>query len=408
MKEKSEVELLNFDIKHFTKEELINAAIQSAFDLGLPVAVWRLPNQQEVNLIVSFNEVEKLDRVEFASLPKGFLISPFENETKGNCFIKADFHLSFDFDEVVDNSDTEINNSETGKSFKNQLVEHLSKEIKRPRYFSLETASNSVADYRTLVEKSVESIKAGIFEKVVPARAAQVDLPQDFDPVTLFLNICQSYKNAFAYFVSTPDIGTWMGGTPELLLSKQQNIFKTVALAGTKKFDSEIPIEETAWLQKEIEEQALVSRYIISCFKKIRLREFDERGPRTSRAGNLLHLKTSFAVDVEATNFPELPTVMLELLHPTSAVAGMPKPEALQFLKEHEGFDRAFYSGFLGPVNLEDDTHVFVNLRCMQIDKNIATLYAGAGVTEDSIPEKEFQETEMKFNTLRNLIYPNS
>ncbi|WP_422005505.1 chorismate-binding protein [Roseivirga pacifica] len=408
MKEREEVELLNFDVKHFTKEALISAAIQSAFDLGLPVAVWRLPNQNEINLIVSFTALQQLQRVEFPTLPKGFLIAPFEKDKKGNQFIKADFHLSFDFDEVIEGSDISSDETATGKAFKTQLIERLSNPVEKPEYFSLEKAVDTSVDYKALVQKSIDYIKSGVFEKVVPARAAQFQLPQHFDPVSLFMNICQQYTNAFAYFVSTPEIGTWMGATPELLLSKQQNIFKTVALAGTKRFDADTPIEETAWLQKEIEEQALVSRYIISCFKKIRLREFEERGPRTSKAGNLLHLKTTYEVDVEATNFPELPTVMLELLHPTSAVAGMPKTETLQFLSEYEGLDRAYYSGFLGPVNLDEQTNIFVNLRCMQVDKHTTTLYAGAGVTEDSVPEKEYLETEMKFNTLRNLIYPAS
>ena len=123
-------------------------------------------------------------------------------------------------------------------------------------------------------------------------------------------------------------------------------------------------------------EQAMVSRYIINCFKKIRLREFDEKGPKTAKAGNLLHLKTLFEVNMEETNFPELPTVMLDLLHPTSAVAGMPKEEALNFLKENEKLERAFYSGYLGPVNIGGSTHVFVNLRCMELFEDYVRLYA--------------------------------
>ena len=95
----------------------------------------------------------------------------------------------------------------------------------------------------------------------------------------------------------------------------------------------------------------MVSRYIINCFKKIRLREFKEIGPKTAKAGNLVHLKTTFEVDTEATNFQELGTVMLELLHPTSAVAGMPKDAALQFLEKFEGLEREYFAGYLGPVD---------------------------------------------------------
>jgi isochorismate synthase len=206
-------------------------------------------------------------------------------------------------------------------------------------------------------------------------------------------------------FVSSPIIGTWIGATPEVLVSVEDNrIFRTVALAGTKAFTEGTNLKQVAWTQKEIEEQALVSRYIISCFKKIRLREFEEHGPKTIVAGNLMHLKTDFTVDMKATNFPQLGSVMLKLLHPTSAVCGMPLETALDFLKEHEGYNREFYSGYFGPVNVQNNITLFVNLRCMQLFGNQALIYAGAGVTIDSVPSTEWEETEMKMNTLLNVI----
>ncbi len=148
----------------------------------------------------------------------------------------------------------------------------------------------------------------------------------------------------------------------------------------------------------------MVGRYIISCFKKIRVREYLEEGPKTVVAGNLMHLRSDFSVDTKTINFPELGTVMLELLHPTSAVCGMPKMEALAFIQQYEGYDREFYSGYLGPVNVGNETHLFVNLRCMKIQNNVATLYAGGGITEDSEPEKEWQETEMKCQTMLSVL----
>jgi len=95
---------------------------------------------------------------------------------------------------------------------------------------------------------------------------------------------------------------------------------------------------------------------------------------------------------------------MLQLLHPTSAVCGMPLAESLEFLQRHVGYDRQFYSGYLGPVNLQHQTNLYVNLRCMQLFEEDAVLYAGAGVLSDSDPEKEWHETEMKMNTLLKVI----
>jgi isochorismate synthase len=177
-----------------------------------------------------------------------------------------------------------------------------------------------------------------------------------------------------------------------------------MALAGTQKARGDNPLKNAAWTQKEIEEQALVSRYIVNCFKKIRLREYQELGPKTTVAGGLLHLKSEFLVDMRATNFPQLGSVMLKLLHPTSAVCGMPKENALDFLDSEETFDRTYFSGFVGPVNLDGETDLFVNLRCARLENNEALLFAGAGITEDSVPEKEWEETELKCTILGKFI----
>ena len=201
-----------------------------------------------------------------------------------------------------------------------------------------------------------------------------------------------------------PRKGLWIGATPELLISDSAKQFKTVSLAGTKALSANQKLSEIAWTQKEIEEQAFVSRYIINCFKKIRLREFHEHGPKTVQAGHLAHLKTEFVVDYKEVPSEGIADQMLTLLHPTSAVCGMPIEKAKPWLQEEEEYDRSFYSGFLGPVNIGEETNLFVNLRCMRIDENSIRFYAGAGITEDSDPHKEFVETEMKMNVLRQQI----
>jgi isochorismate synthase len=103
-------------------------------------------------------------------------------------------------------------------------------------------------------------------------------------------------------------------------------------------------------------------------------------------------------------DFPQLPGLMLGLLHPTSAVCGTPKQEAIDFILATENHARSMYSGYLGPVNLANATHLFVNLRTVEIKGNQAVFYAGCGITEDSDPEKEWQETQMKCQTLQRIL----
>ena len=264
------------------------------------------------------------------------------------------------------------------------------------------------AAFEATVAWAVQAIEAGRFHKVVPSRRKIIKLPAAFDVTVAFQRLCEAYPAAFVSVFSVPGVGTWLGASPEILVSTYRHagrsMFRTMALAGTQVAQGQDALKNATWRQKEIEEQAMVSRYIINCFKKIRLREFEENGPKTVAAGHLLHLRTDFTVDTDATNFPDLGSTMLNLLHPTSAVCGMPKEPARDFLQRHESYDRSFFSGYLGPANVDEETHLFVNLRCTQLLRQRAFLYAGAGVTSDSEPQKEWRETEMKMNTLLNVI----
>ncbi len=213
------------------------------------------------------------------------------------------------------------------------------------------------------------------------------------------------YPTAFVSLVAIPGIGTWLGATPEVLVQiDRHHVFRTVALAGTQPITEGLTPADAIWRQKEIEEQSLVQRYIISCFKHLRLRDYVEMGPRTIAAGNLLHLKTEYSAAMEEVGFPNLGTQMLELLHPTSAVGGMPKAAALKMINELEQHNRRYYSGFLGPVQIGQETNLFVNLRCAEVGKDTVTAYAGAGMTADSNPAKEWQETELKMQTVLRLF----
>ena len=98
------------------------------------------------------------------------------------------------------------------------------------------------------------------------------------------------------------------------------------------------------------------------------------------------------------------------LLHPTPAVGGLPKTNAISFINENENYNREFYAGYLGEMNYynNSESDLYVNLRCMKIQKNKdnfeANLYIGCGITKDSIPENEWFETVNKAMTLKNVI----
>lgn len=383
--------------------------VSTALELRFPIALWQMPQTQEKQLIVDFSGAPQHRKPDIADLPTGFLVAPFQDEGKAY-FLHADLHVSSEAATPVESFRAQTYGTETyaqKETFWQTLKQRNRKQAEKVPFFEASGQDTAVKwpEYRAALERGIEEIRKGTFTKFVLSRTKPVPLTADFSPLETFWTLCKTYSNAFVSLVSAPQIGTWISATPEILISQNADgLFRTIALAGTQARGKLDDLKEASWRQKEIEEQALVSRYIIDCFKKIRLREFEEYGPRTVAAGNLIHLRTDFQVDTKAVNFPELPTVMLELLHPTSAVCGMPKSPALQFILENEQYDRAFYSGYLGPVHVRNETHLFVQLRCMQLKEGEAILYAGGGITIDSEPEKEWQETEIKFDTLGKML----
>ncbi len=344
-------------------------------------AFFRLPYDNIVKFI--FGEIMEVKSPnEIKRLGEGYYMQPFQ-PTENGAFIKSEqnFELSIDdFDSVLIGIGTE--------SFYSSSEDQI---------------TTTEASYINYVDQTVEEIKTGNYKKIVCANQEQAEKNNAL-PIQAFIEGCKQHDHAFVALHSTPKFGTWCGISPELLLEVNKGKLHTVALAGTQLKRPEINEETAAWTQKEIEEQALVSRYIINCFKTIRLREFEEEGPKTVQAGNLLHLKTDFSVHLSDTDIRNLPFVLLPLLHPTSAVCGMPREKSLNFITQNEGFDRSLYAGYHGPVYDEEQMHLFVNLRCAQIKHNEVIYYAGAGVTSNSDSEKEWIETQNKKIGMKELV----
>lgn len=363
---------------------------------GYACAAWKMPEGEEVHFIISLSEAKRLDNFQLEELGQGFVINEYaENHPIAPYYIDAD--LVFKGDKLTLNPKLKASEID---AFIDQL-DNLP--LKRTHKKSQKKPLHS-SRFEDNVNQAIKEIREGTFEKVVLSRYKDEQLPDGFSPWEFFQRICKEYQNSFCSLTFIPGKGLWIGATPELLISDDSERFKTVSLAGTKRLDDDQTLSEIAWTQKEIEEQAFVSRYVINCFKKIRLREFHEHGPKTIKAGNLAHLKTEFIVNYSEVSFDGLANQMLELLHPTSAVCGMPIELTKPWISQMEGYDRAFYSGFLGPVNFDNSVNLFVNLRCMKINNGVVRFFAGAGITEDSHPHKEFEETEMKMNILKGLL----
>lgn len=256
--------------------------------------------------------------------------------------------------------------------------------------------------YEELVEKGIIAIHENQFSKVVVSRKEELDVPNFSLEHTLKSMICQ-YPTAFKYCFYHPKIGLWLGATPEQFLKVNENEISTVALAGTQLIT---PSKDSAWGDKEKVEQQLVTDFIVDQLAPI-VKELTISSPYTVKAGIVAHIKTDITAKTKSKKALK---IIIEALHPTPAVCGLPLQSAKEFILKHEGYNREYYSGFLGELNIDialvktQQSDLFVNLRCMKIKNGKATLFVGGGITRDSNPKEEYKETVNKSMTMKKVI----
>lgn len=350
-------------------------------------AIFRLPYEETYTLIEG--ETETL--MSFACLNKrtGFVVAPFST-------IEENPIIVIHPEKVVTDS----------------ISASLSvKGIGHEGGFSQKMTSNNLT-YAIDFANFHAQLKAGVFSKIVLSRCVKEPADSHLSPIALFQKACELYPRLFVALVSTPQSGTWLTASPEILLqSEPANSWRTIALAGTMKlegrqltFDNPAQDIELAWTTKNIKEQRIVATYITECLEQYAI-DIREEGTRTVRAGNLVHLRTDFTFTL-----PDRDHLgnLISTLHPTPAVCGMPKEAASRFIISNETTPRRYYSGFMGPLEIASptapDTHLYVSLRCMNITADGYYLYAGGGLLPDSCEQQEWAETEAKLETMRELL----
>ncbi|WP_457615689.1 isochorismate synthase [Lutibacter sp.] len=339
-----------------------------AHKLKKPFVVYKKPNE---NQLVFFAQHDSTLHELTSFNDSGFVFCPFSEKDKSIIFPSS--KSSIDFFELPPNA----NSSQEKKQFKNTSFAEKKKHL-------------------TLVEKGIDFIATGAAEKVVLSRKEEVIAPS-FNMLATFYNMLYKYHNAFVYLWYHPKIGMWMGATPERLLTVKNNRIKTVALAGTQLYKGDLNV---AWGKKELQEQQFVTAYIVSHLNN-ELDHLTQSKTETVQAGNLLHLKTV----ITGTLKPNCSIrKVIRLLHPTPAVCGLPKQQAFNFILQNEGYDRQYYSGFLGVLNLNEETYLSVNLRCMKIEDNKVSIFVGGGITKDSIPVDEWEETVSKSKIIKHVL----
>lgn len=335
------------------------------FPPSKPMVWYKKPQETFIKGLVQKNS-KVYDLQDFSTL--GFVMCPFENNQNG-VLIPNQFADAY-----------EIPVSDIPTDFTNELD---------PKF-----DPNAYQKHVDLVQKTIDFIQEGLAQKVVISRRISLDF--DFQKtISVFEKLCYHYPDALVYLWFHPQFGLWMGATPERLVTLEHYKFTTMSLAGTQLFT-----ENLIWQEKEKQEQKLVTDYIqkqlLPYSSQLELSE-----TFTKKAGLLAHLCTLIQGRLNPeNNLSEL----INQLHPTPAVCGTPRTIAKQFIKENEGYNREFYTGFLGEINPLGKSEVFVNLRCLKILENQVQIFVGGGITAQSNPELEWLETVHKSKVLGKFI----
>ena len=357
--------------------------IRQLLTKNIPFVVYHLRDEKEPVFLVQKSREVRQFALRDLEQQKGFVIASFDARKTGKAFIIK--------------PDITARNEEERKMLSASLTTFPDNKMLFP------AENNLVASKKTYLQQAnifISKIKNGEASKVVLTRVIEKLLPLNFDFDLFYTTFQQSYPHAFVYLFHLPGEGIWAGATPETLLKRNGSFYETMALAGTQKR----PVEDKPlhWEEKEREEQAFVTAFVEEQIKKSGIKTYKIQPMETVFAGSLAHICTRFRLPASALSGKT--GSFVKALHPTPAVCGLPKEKAWQLISETEKHRRYFYTGFLGPWQMENSASLFVNLRCARFLKDKIELYVGGGLTAASNPEKEWQETEDKSATLLTVV----
>ncbi len=344
--------------------------ITAHYNLQLPFVLYSLPNQNKVTaMLQNTNELFSINELN----ENGFVLAPFDFTDDAHIIPEKESEV---FETTIPNSAEKVS-----------PIAITENEEEQAAYFKL-------------VEKVIDSIKKRKAQKIVVSRKKEIPLTE-FSVPTLLKELLGVFPSAFRYIWYHPQTGIWCGASPETLLQVENEAFKTMALAGTQPYTSRLPV---IWGPKELDEQQLVTDAITNSLQQV-TSVLKVSTAQTHQAGSLFHLKTEICGFLNNSKTTLLKIV--RVLHPTPAVCGAPQKFAKQFILDHENYDRSFYTGFMGPIHNDGaKASLFVNLRCMQIENDTASIFVGGGITIGSKPFQEWRETQNKLQTMLQVLAP--
>ncbi|MEL7502658.1 MAG: isochorismate synthase [Cyanobacteria bacterium J06554_6] len=294
------------------------------------------------------------------------------------------------------------------------IVEDLNRQLQKLLALATSTAAatpphrpsqkvdRDLGDFKRSVGDALKIIQQQPLRKVVLADAIEVLASVPFQVAASLRSLAQQYPNCHVFSFSNGSGQTFLGASPERLLSIRDGELLTDALAGsaprggTTEQDTQLA-EQLQTSQKERYEHQIVVDFIAQQLRSLGLTPSYSRCPTVRQLANIQHLHTPIQAHLKQAIEP---LTILERLHPTPAVAGLPRAAACDLIRQSESFDRELYAAPLGWIDTAGNSNFIVGIRSALLNGRQARLYAGAGIVAQSNPEKELAEVRLKLQAM--------
>ena len=380
---KNNKDILGYEKTMQQKNNKIIQIIEKLLSKNCVFAIYRPINESEPKIILQrtnhLETIVDISTLETLKTKNSYIIAPFKTSSQNPIIaIQADITKWSEAEQFVS---TDLS----------QKI--IQQEIEQEKQNQTTTQTEYSNTYNTFHD----TITQKQFTKLVLSRQEVIKKSKQFSTAKAFIDATEKYPHSYIYLFSTPITGIWLGSTPELLLDIDNNRGRTVAIAGTQKLiKDELPLK---WTDKDIKEQKYIGDYIKKQLNKLYI-HCEESQTYSIKAAKLAHIKTDYSFQLSPNSSI---SDIIKILHPTPAVCGIPKEESQRHILQNEQHNRAYYSGFIG-LWKTNTCSLYVNLRCMKITSSSHILYAGSGIIEESTMQGEWQETQNKMETMKQLI----
>ncbi len=394
-------------------DSCLEKTIQNSSDRFQEIKNFLRQHQDNIREIgeTNFPEVGLKLLASFSFFPTSSVNSPFPcamifipqwqvTRTQEFCFITYNCHLSSQTNPIHIKAEIKQKVNQI-KEIAQLLVRFSFPLFSHPSH-QLQSVNNQQRDqFKATVKRALNDIGEKKLSKIVLSHHLDIVSPFEFNPFLSLHNLRQKYPACYIFSIGNNEGMSFIGATPERLFSLRKQKLVSDALAGSaprgKSAIADRKLAKTLLnSEKEKREHQAVSDYLIKQLQALNLTPQRSRR-QLLKLNNIQHLWTLIQADIPSNLNP---LDIVEKLHPTPAVAGVPTEIACEKIRDYERFDRGFYAAPLGWLDLQGNAEFMVGIRSAMINQKQARLYAGAGIVAGSQPEKELAEVQFKLQAM--------